>query len=61
MLILTAFNTAYPGSYDVVFAATNNASPTNNKVVALRSDTGATLWTFPLVTQNVDQIFGQPW
>jgi len=57
----TDFDTAYPGAYDVVFAATSNASTTNNKVFALRSDAGATLWTFPLVAQNVDQILGQPW
>jgi outer membrane protein assembly factor BamB len=58
----SAFTTAYSnGAYDVVFAATSNASTTNNKVFALRSDTGATLWTFPLAAQNVDQIIGQPW
>jgi hypothetical protein len=34
-------------AYDLVFVATKNgAATTNNKVYALRSDTGATLWTF---------------
>jgi hypothetical protein len=63
-----AFTTALPGTYDVVFAATANntgAFTTNNKVVALRSDTGAVLWTFnpcsPGCAQNVDVILGQPW
>jgi hypothetical protein len=64
----SAFTTAFPGTYDVVFAATANntgAFTTNNKVVALRSDTGAVLWTFnpcsPGCAQNVDVILGQPW
>jgi hypothetical protein len=64
----SAFTTALPGTYDVVFAATANntgAFTTNNKVVALRSDTGAVLWTFnpcsPTCAQNVDVILGQPW
>jgi len=61
--------TTYPGSYDIIFVATNNTSLTNNKVFALRSDTGATLWTFDPANLNVspcvggcpmDQIVGQP-
>jgi len=63
-----AFGTAYPGTYDVVIATTSNTTgsfTTNNKVIALRTDTGAVLWTFnpcsPACTQNVDQIIGQPW
>jgi hypothetical protein len=61
--------TTYPGTYDIVFAATRNTSLTNNKVYALRSDTGAILWTFDPATLNVspcvggcpmDQIVGQP-
>jgi hypothetical protein len=63
-----AFATAYAGTYDVVFATTSNTTgsfTTNNKVIALRSDTGAVVWTFnpcsPACTQNVDQIIGQPW
>ncbi len=63
-----AFAAAYAGTYDVVIATTSNTTgsfTTNNKVVALRSDTGAVLWTFnpcsPACTQNVDQIIGQPW
>lgn len=64
----SAFTTQFPGTYDVVFAATANntgAFTTNNKVVALRSDTGAVLWTFnpcaPGCPQSVDVILGQPW
>jgi hypothetical protein len=65
--------TAYPGSYDIIFAATANTTPagfTNNKVFALRSDTGAVLWTFSPATLAVapcatgcpmDQVVGQPW
>jgi hypothetical protein len=66
--------TAYPGSYDVIFAATANNTGsggfTNNKVFALRSDTGAVLWTFSPATLAVapcatgcpmDQVVGQPW
>src|SRR6266571_874769 len=42
-----AFATAYPGTYDLVYVATKNgAGSTNNKVFALRSDTGAVVWTF---------------
>lgn len=60
----------YPGSYDIVLVATNNTSLTNNKVFALRSDTGATLWTFDPANLNtspcvggcpMDQIVGQPY
>jgi len=59
----------YPGSYDIIFVATNNTSLTNNKILALRSDTGATLWTFDPANLNtspcvggcpMDQIVGQP-
>ncbi len=66
--------TNYPGSYDIVFVATMNNTGTggftNNKVFALRSDTGATLWTFSPATLAVapcpagcgmDQVLGQPW
>jgi hypothetical protein len=66
--------TAYPGSYDVVFVATMNNTAaggfTNNKVFALRSDTGAVLWTFSPATLTaapcpagcpMDQVLGQPW
>jgi len=70
----SAMTTAYPGAYDIVFVATlnNTASGgyTNNKVFALRSDTGATLWTFSPATLAsglcpsgcpMDQVQGQPW
>ena len=63
-----AFAAAYSGTYDVVIATTSNTTgsfTTNNKVIALRTDTGAVLWTFnpcsPSCTQNVDQIIGEPW
>lgn len=65
---------AYPGSYDLVFVATMNNTGsggyTNNKVFALRSDTGAVLWTFSPATLTsglcptgcpMDQVLGQPW
>src|SRR5262249_22881865 len=70
----SAMTAAYPGTYDVVFVATmNNTSSggfTNNKVFALRSDTGAVLWTFSPATLAsglcptgcpMDQVLGQPW
>jgi outer membrane protein assembly factor BamB len=70
----SAMTAAYPGSYDIVFVATlNNTGSggfTNNKVFALRSDTGATLWTFSPATLSsglcptgcpMDQVLGQPW
>ena len=70
----SAMTTAYPGSYDIVFVATMNNTGTggftNNKVFALRSDTGATLWTFSPATLSrglcpsgcgMDQVLGQPW
>jgi len=42
-----AFNTQFPGTYDLIYVATTNgAGTTNNKVYALRSDTGAIVWTF---------------
>ena len=63
-----------PGTYDIVFVATMNNTGTggftNNKVFALRSDTGATLWTFSPATLAsglcpagcpMDQVLGQPW
>lgn len=66
--------TAYPGTYDVIFVATMNNTGTggltNNKVFALRSDTGAVLWTFSPATLSagvcpagcvMDQVLGQPW
>ena len=59
-----AFAAAYPGAYDVLFVATRNASSTNNKIFALRSDTGAVLWTFDPQTQlgvPMDYVVGQPW
>jgi outer membrane protein assembly factor BamB len=65
---------AYPGSYDIIFVATMNNTAsggfTNNKVFALRADTGATLWTFSPATLSsglcpagcpMDQVLGQPW
>jgi len=70
----TAMTTAYPGTYDIIFVATMNNTATggftNNKVFALRSDTGATLWTFSPATLTsglcpagcpMDQILNQPW
>ena len=70
----SAMTTAYPGTYDIVFVATMNNTAsggfTNNKVFALRSDTGATLWTFSPATLAsgpcpagcpMDQVLGQPW
>ena len=69
-----AMSTAYPGTYDIVFVTTMNNTATggftNNKVFALRSDTGATLWTFSPATLAsglcpagcpMDQVLGQPW
>jgi hypothetical protein len=70
----SAMTAAYPGAYDIVFVATMNNTAsggfTNNKVFALRSDTGAVLWTFSPATLAVapcatgcpmDQVLGQPW
>jgi hypothetical protein len=70
----SAMTAAYPGSYDIVFVGTMNNTAsggfTNNKVFALRSDTGAMLWTFSPATLNVapcvggcpmDQVLDQPW
>ena len=70
----SAMTTAYPGTYDIIFVATMNNTAsggfTNNKVFALRSDTGATLWTFSPATLAsglcpagcpMDQVLGQPW
>ena len=65
-----AMASAYPGSYDIIFAATMNTALTSNKVFALRSDTGAILWTFDPATLDtapcvggcpMDQVVGQPW
>jgi hypothetical protein len=49
--------TTYPGSYDLLFLATNNTSATNNKIIALRSDTGAVVWTY---APTMDVVLGQP-
>ena len=70
----SAMTAVYPGTYDIVFVATMNNTGaggfTNNKVFALRSDTGATLWTFSPATLGqravptgcaMDQVLGQPW
>jgi hypothetical protein len=70
----SAMTAVYPGTYDIVFVATMNNTAsggfTNNKVFALRSDTGAVLWTFSPATLAtspcatgcpMDQILGQPW
>ena len=70
----SAMTAAYPGTYDLVFVATMNSTAsggfTNNKVFALRSDTGAVLWTFSPATLALapcatgcpmDQVLGQPW
>jgi outer membrane protein assembly factor BamB len=70
----SAMTAAYPGSYDIIFVATMNNTGsggfTNNKVFALRADTGATLWTFSPATLSsglcpsgcgMDQVLGQPW
>jgi outer membrane protein assembly factor BamB len=45
---LRAYSSGLPGTgYDLVmFATKNGAGTTNNKVFALRSDTGAIVWTF---------------
>jgi hypothetical protein len=69
-----AMTSAYPGTYDIIFVATKNNQASggylNNKVYALRSDTGATLWTFWPQNLSVspcasgcpmDQVLGQPW
>ncbi len=71
---IASMTAAYPGTYDIVFVATLNNTGSggfiNNKVFALRSDTGAVLWTFSPATLNVapcvggcpmDQVLGQPW
>lgn len=66
-----AFATRYsPGSYDVIFASTyskDDSNSTDHRIVALRSDTGAILWTFrpnPTDTNpgsEMDAVKGQPW
>ena len=64
-----AFRTAAfqsPTPTDVVFVASHNGIGTgSNKVLALRADTGALLWTFNTGTTgnnfNMDVIVGQPW
>jgi hypothetical protein len=71
---IASMTAAYPGTYDLIFVATMNSTAaggfTNNKVFALRSDTGAVLWTFSPATLAVapcasgcpmDQVLGQPW
>jgi len=70
----SAMTAAYPGTYDIIFVASMNNTGsggfTNNKVFALRSDTGAVLWTFSPATLTgglcpsgcpMDQVLGQPW
>ena len=70
----SAMTAAYPGTYDIIFVATMNNTATggftNNKVFALRSDTGAVLWTFSPATLAsglcpsgcpMDQVLAQPW
>jgi hypothetical protein len=52
-----AMSTTYPGTYDLLFFATNNTSATNNKIIALRSDTGAVVWTY---APTMDVVLGQP-
>lgn len=55
-----AFQAAY--SDHVIFAATRNASTTNNKLFALRATDGSVLWTFNgSGAYQVDYIVGQPW
>jgi outer membrane protein assembly factor BamB len=54
------FQAAY--SDDVIFAATRNASTTNNRVFALRASDGAVLWTFNETgTYAMDYVVGMPW
>jgi len=49
-------------SVDAVIVGTRNSSTTNNKVYALRGDTGATLWTFNSgLTSSVDIISSTPY
>jgi hypothetical protein len=52
-----AMTTTYPGAYDLLFFATNNTLATNNKIIALRSDTGAVVWTY---APTMDVVLGQP-
>ena len=52
-----AMTTTYPGTYDLLFFATNNTLATNNKIFALRSDTGAVVWTY---APTMDVVLGQP-
>ena len=62
-----AFQAAY--STDVLFAASRNTTAlncgtfeTNNKLFALRADTGAALWTFnDTCTHAIDYIVGMPY
>ena len=57
-----AFAAAFPGTFDVIIVGSRNASTTNNRFYALRSDTGAALWTFNSTgTFTVDGVIGQPW
>lgn len=50
---------------DLVFIATRNSSATNNRIYALRADTGAVVWVGPTnsagVQQNMDIVAGVPW
>ncbi len=62
-----AFQAAY--TTDVLFAASRNTgatncgtAATNNKLFALRADTGASLWTFNATcTYSIDYIVGMPY
>jgi outer membrane protein assembly factor BamB len=47
---------------DLVFAATRNASTTNNRVFALRASDGAVQWTFNGTgAYQMDYVVGTPW
>jgi hypothetical protein len=47
---------------DLIFAATRNASTTNNKVFALRARDGTVAWTFNETgVYAVDYVVGMPW
>jgi hypothetical protein len=67
----TYSNAAFRAQYttDVIFAASRNTTvtncgtfATNNKLFALRGDTGASLWTFnDTCTYSIDYIVGMPY
>lgn len=52
-----AFQAAQPGR-DLVFFATRDASTTANKVVALSSVDGSTVWSYPSVTPDLNMVSG---